>query len=62
MKYGSRDVLHTLAAEIEALACVEREAYTPETGDCSSPEQERCHVKSRIVARKSKSSAMGKIL
>lgn len=40
----NRDELHTLAAEIEALASIEREVCTPEEGGCHSPEQERCHI------------------
>ena len=30
----NRNVLHTLADEIEALACVKRETCTPEAGNC----------------------------
>ena len=41
-----RAVLHELAAEIEALAAVEREACTPETGECQPSEQANCHEKS----------------
>ena len=40
----NREVLHALAADIEELASVEREACTPEEGGCHSSEQERCHV------------------
>ena len=40
-----RNVLHELAAEIEALAAIEREACTPEMGGCEPSEQANCHVK-----------------
>lgn len=40
-----RAALRELAAEIEALATIAREACTPEKGGCRSSEQERCHVK-----------------
>ena len=40
----NRDVLHVLAAEIEALASLEREPCTPEEGGCYSSEQEHCHI------------------
>lgn len=43
----NRDALHELAADIEALSCIEREICTPETGGCSYTEQERCHVKNQ---------------
>jgi ArsR family transcriptional regulator len=56
----NRDVLHTLAAEIEALACVEREACTPEADECSSPEQDRCHVKKQNCSEAVKEFCHGK--
>lgn len=40
----NRDVLHALAAEIEALASMERELCTPEEGKCPSSEQKHCHI------------------
>jgi ArsR family transcriptional regulator len=39
-----RDILHTLAGEIEALARIERELCTPDEGGCPTTEQERCHL------------------
>lgn len=43
----NRSVLHELAADIEALATIEREACTPENGGCHPSEQERCHVQKK---------------
>lgn len=40
-----RAVLHELAREIEVLAEIEREACTPEIGDCQPSEEANCHVK-----------------
>lgn len=56
----NRDVLHALAAELEALACVEREACTPEEGGCPSPERERCHVQKRNGGGQALESCHGK--
>ena len=40
-----REVFHELAAEIEALAAIEREICTPEKGGCEPSAQANCHVK-----------------
>ena len=48
----NRDVLHALAADIEALAGIERETCRPEAVGCSSMEPKRCRVKNRTAARK----------
>ena len=40
-----RRVLHELAAELEALATIERETCTPKMGGCQPSEQANCHVK-----------------
>jgi ArsR family transcriptional regulator len=56
----NRDVLHALAADIEALTCVERDACKPEAGGCSSTEQERCHVKKQNCSEEVKEFCHGK--
>ena len=40
-----RAALHALAAEIKALAAIEREACTPEAGGCQPAEHSNCHAK-----------------
>ncbi|MEG6510640.1 metalloregulator ArsR/SmtB family transcription factor [Desulforamulus ruminis] len=40
-----REILHELAASIEKLASIEREACTPEYGGCQHKESGNCHVK-----------------
>ena len=42
-----RKALHELAAEIEVLATIEREACDPETGGCESTGNVNCKVKSK---------------
>ncbi|WP_294857077.1 helix-turn-helix transcriptional regulator [uncultured Oscillibacter sp.] len=56
----NREVLHALAADIEELASVEREACTPEEGGCHSSEQERCHVQKQNCSEEVKESCHGK--
>lgn len=55
----NRDELHTLAAEIEALASIEREVCTPEEGGCHSPEQERCHIQKQNCSEEVKEICHG---
>ena len=43
-----REAFHELAAEIEALAAIEREVCTPEMGGCEPSAQANCHVKGPI--------------
>lgn len=56
----NRGVLHALAKDIEELACVEREACTPEEGGCHSAEQERCHVQKQSCTEEVKEFCHGK--
>ena len=42
-----RAVLHELAAEIDALAAIERKACTPQDGGCNPEENEHCHAKGK---------------
>lgn len=55
-----REALHALAAEIEVLACLERDACKPEAGGCTSTEQERCHVKKQNCREEVKEFCHGK--
>lgn len=56
----NREVLHALAADIEELASVEREACTPEEGGCHSSEQERCHAQKQNCSEEVKEFCHGK--
>ncbi len=56
----NRDVLHALAADIEALTSVEREVCKPEAGGCSSTEKERCHAKKQKCSEEVKEFCHGK--
>ena len=56
----NREVLHALAADLEKLACVEREACSPEEGGCHASEQERCHVQKQSCTEEVKEFCHGK--
>lgn len=56
----NRDILHALAADIEALASIEREVCTPEEGGCHSSEQERCHVQKQNCGEEVREFCHGK--
>ncbi|NLX78038.1 MAG: winged helix-turn-helix transcriptional regulator [Clostridiaceae bacterium] len=55
----NRDVLHALAADIEALAGIERETCRPEAVGCSSMEPERCRVKKQDCSEEVKEFCHG---
>jgi len=55
----NRDVLNTLAAEIEVLASMERELCTPKEGGCHSSEQEHCHVQKQNCSEETKEFCHG---
>jgi ArsR family transcriptional regulator len=56
----NRDVLHALAADIEALARIEREACRPEAGECPSSEQEPCRLRKQNCSEEVKEFCHGK--
>ena len=55
----NREVLHKLAADIEALAFIERELCTPEEGGCHPSEQERCHIQKQNCDEETKEFCHG---
>jgi len=56
----NREVLHALAADIEALARIEREACRPEEGGCSSAESERCRMRKQSCSEEVKEFCHGR--
>lgn len=55
----NRDVLHALAADIEALASIEREFCTPDEFGCHSSEQEHCHIQKHDCSEEVRESCHG---